>query len=161
MFDVVDRRRGDRGVSGDGVAPGHVQPDRLGGCRPESSRRLEPILEAGGRVPVRVGLVSPGDAVWSTNTQSEPATAAARPRRMPQRRPLRRVASARRRSVRVVLRVRPDRVGLAAGIAWPHTHCRGRATSAENHGNENSSHCCRCISVSGNVGFGHLVTLGE
>ena len=33
-----------------------------------------------------------GDAAWSTNTQSEPATAAARPRRMPQRRPLRRVA---------------------------------------------------------------------
>ena len=47
---------------------------------------------------------------------------AARPRRMPQRRPLRRVASVCRRSVRVVLRVRPDRVGLAAGIAWPHTH---------------------------------------
>ena len=47
---------------------------------------------------------------------------AARPRRMPQRRCLRRVASACRRSVRVVLRVRPDRVGLAAGIAWPDTH---------------------------------------
>ena len=29
-----------------------------GGGRSESSRCLEPILEAGGRVPVRVGLVS-------------------------------------------------------------------------------------------------------
>ena len=42
---------------------------------------------------------------------------AARPRRIPRRRCLRRVASVCRRSVRVVLRVRPDRVGLAAGIA--------------------------------------------
>ena len=64
--DAVDRVNSGRrsasqvmpGVSGDGVAPGHVQPDRRGGRRSESSRRLKPVFEAGGRVPVRVGLVS-------------------------------------------------------------------------------------------------------
>ena len=40
----------------------------------------------------------------------------------PRRQPPRRVASVCRRSVRVVLRVRPDRAALAAGIAWPDTN---------------------------------------